>query len=90
MPLYTFVGTNALASQNVRYGSKADLPADGTARLLDYQELTSPIVDADVRLGPEAEVLAHDPQKGITYRKLARGSSAAPVTEAVRARLVGC
>jgi hypothetical protein len=38
------------------FGSEADVPADGTARPLDYQELTSPTVEADVRLGPEAEV----------------------------------
>ena len=35
----------------VCFGSEADVPADGTARLLDYQELTSPMVEADVRLG---------------------------------------
>jgi hypothetical protein len=28
--------------------------ADGTARLLDYRELTSPIADADVRFGSKA------------------------------------
>jgi hypothetical protein len=31
-------------------------PADGTARLLDYQELTSPVVVADVCVGPSADV----------------------------------
>jgi hypothetical protein len=41
---------------DVRFGSEADVPADGTARLLDYQELTSPIVDADVRFGPRADI----------------------------------
>ena len=59
MPLYTFVGTNALASQNVRYGSEADVPADGTARLLDYQELTSPMVEADVRSAPQSGNRSH-------------------------------
>jgi hypothetical protein len=35
--------------QQVSIRSEADVPADGTARLLDYQELTSSIVAADVR-----------------------------------------
>jgi hypothetical protein len=49
--------TPALAQTEKPALTQSDVPADGIARLLDYKELTSPIADADVRLGPEAEDL---------------------------------
>jgi hypothetical protein len=51
------------------------VPADGTARLLDYQELTSSIVDADIRLGPEADVRGAFPRAEARLARRARSDA---------------
>src|SRR5207342_2565302 len=55
-PLHLKLAGQSRRRVDVRFGSEEDVPVDDTARLLDYQEPTSPIVVADVRLGPEAEL----------------------------------
>ena len=52
-PLHPTQRTNVEVGRKVCVGLEADVHADGTLRLLDYQELTSSIVDADVRVAEQ-------------------------------------
>jgi hypothetical protein len=56
MPLYTFVGTNALASQNVRYGSVADEMQVIASRPLYPGQRTNAEASLNVCVGPLAVV----------------------------------
>ena len=62
------------------------MPVDVTARLLDYQEPTSPIVVADVRLGPEAD-MSHKRKPRLWGPLLSELKKAAPITEAAKMHL---